>query len=927
MSSQNTRCQSVDGMPLLDVAEVSSASEQTVAPVDSVADSTGSAPIDTASITLPQKLDNVVQLTRPASSPDPKTITVPGAAKGGEEGKGGVDSAPFTSFTLSNAAFLGVLFDALPDGASPLVVSKAGDPQQGPWIPVHGRKVDEVYSGDLNTYFNCASFRRAEDGSLAARKDTASAYHVLMLDDVGTKVDRSLLGDIRPTWELETSPGNFQIGFKLKTPLTDVAEIDRLQRAVADAGLTDKGALGMARWARLPNGINGKPKYVIDGVPFSCRLHVWNPNVTYDAAQLLEALAPVSKQPKPASTENEARRSSRPPENEVYLPRSSENPVISAFKERGLYKRKISDGRHDVTCPWSNEHTDGLDTGAAYFEPSSGYPSGGFRCLHSHGEGIHIGKVLEQFGLTPSQGRGRAIIRVTQGELSTAVDAAEQVMTGHGSYFQSGGFIVEVNNDPISGDASISQLSEASLTLALSDACDWEKMDGRTGKWCRADPPERNVRMLLRKQAYKHLPPLRGLARQPFYRSDAKTLVMKPGYDSVSRCLGVFDAAKFPLPERTKEAARRALELIRSNLIGEFHFAKPVDEAATLCAIFTAVTRPALGVAPAFHVRAPSSGTGKSYLCQTIAKFAGPGFASKVSYPKSSEEATKSVLSLLLSAPAVLEFDDMDSDWIPHGPINRMLTAESITERVLGFSKTATASTSVLVLGSGNNVGPIRDLSRRVITINLNAKSATPATLAYTGNPYAEITANRERYVSAVLTIIEAWRAEGCPKSDVPSIASYGGAWSDLCRHPLIWLGLPDPAQVLIDQVQADPDSDVLQRLLEEWYRAFGDKPLTLRKVLQDAYDGDLQDALMELPVVERGSINKSKLGWFLKRNQDRIIGDYTLQKAESSERNAWRVVRVGDGATPPLPPLPSSGGPAERPTDEMSRPDPENKF
>jgi hypothetical protein len=846
---------------------------------------------------------------RPA---DADAVAVPGAAKGGEEGKGEIEPAPLTPITLSNGAFLGAIFDALPDGARPLVVGKTGDPEKWPWTAIDAREVERACSDDRNTYFNCSSFRPSEDGSLAARKDAVAAYHVLMLDDVGTKVDRSLLGDVQPTWELETSPGNFQLGFKLRTPMTDIDEVGRFQRKIADAGLTDKGALGAARWARLPNGINGKPKYAADGEPFHCRLHAWNPTAIYDVAQLLDALAPASEQSKPSAAPKAKRQARRPFGDRVYLPAGSENPVISAFKERGLYKREISKGRHDVTCPWADEHTDALDSGAAYFEPSDDYPGGGYRCQHSHGEEIQIGKILDEFGISQTRARGRSVIRVIQGELGKAVDAAEQVLTGHGGYFQSGGFVVQVNNDPVTRDASMSQLSEASLTLALSDACDWERMNTQ-GEWTRADPPERHVRMLLRRQAYTHLPALRGLARQPFYRMDADTLVTTSGYDPVSRCLGVFDAGKFTLPDCTETAAREALELIRSDLIGEFHYAKPVDETATLCAIFTAVTRPALGLAPAFHVRAPSSGTGKSYLCQIIAKFAGPGSASKVSYPKTSEEATKAVLSLLLSAPAVIEFDDMDSDWFAHGPINRMLTSEAVTERVLGYSKTATASTAVLVLGSGNNVGPVRDLSRRVITINLNAKSATPATLAYKGNPYAAITSNRERYVTAVLTIIEAWKAAGRPKTDVPSIASYGGAWSDLCRHPLIWLGLPDPAQVLIEQVQTDPDRDVLQRALEEWHRSFGDKAVTLRKVLHDIYDTDLHDAFMDLPVVERGTINRSKLGWFLKRNQDRIIGEYTLQKAESSERNAWRVVRVGEGEAAPLPSSPPSESPTAR--------------
>lgn len=84
--------------------------------------------------------------------------------------------------------------------------------------------------------------------------------------------------------------------------------------------------------------------------------------------------------------------------------------------------------------------------------------------------------------------------------------------------------------------------------------------------------------------------------------------------------------------------------------------------------------------------------------------------SAKASYPTTSEEAIKVLFSLLLTSPAVIEFDDMNADWIPDGSIKRALTAESVAEQILGVSKTATVSTRTLFLGSGSNVGPVRNL-------------------------------------------------------------------------------------------------------------------------------------------------------------------------------------------------------------------------
>lgn len=359
------------------------------------------------------------------------------------------------------------------------------------------------------------------------------------------------------------------------------------------------------------------------------------------------------------------------------------------------------------------------------------------------------------------------------------------------------------------------------------------------------------------------------------------------------------------MPEPTREAALAALAMLE-DLIAEFHFAAATDKAAALCAMLTAAHRVSLPCAPGFHVQAPVFGSGKTLLCETIGAFAGPGANLKVSYPTTSEEATKVILALLMTSPAVIEFDDMATDWIPHGTINRMLTSEKITDRILGVSKTATVSTRTLFLGSGNNVGPVRDVRRRVMSIHIDPRSASPATLSYRRNPLQRVRQYRERYVCAALTIGQAWRHAGSPSADIASIATYGGAWTDCCRLPLVWLGYPDPATSLLEQLQSDPDSDALGALLIEWYELFGSSPTTVRKALAAARFGNdnLKDALSEFPILERGEFNSSKFGWILKKNANRIVGGLKFADAQADGRKAWRVISVNAPALPPSPPL-----------------------
>jgi hypothetical protein len=841
------------------------------------------------------------------------TVFTPELEEGGKAGEGGV-------FEITNAEFIAAVFHNLPDAAFAAVCTKTGDPGIGGWPAQRADKAIEGFSADDNNYLNCSSFYFGGDGSFRALKAQFAAYHLLMLDDIGTKIPLKRLAGIALSWLIETSPDNYQAGIILDDPITDNEVAVRLLNAVIEAGLCDPGASGPStRWARLPVAINGKPKHAdAAGVPFRCRLVEWQPDMRYTPGEIVARLglelAPAGRPKREAKPSAVTVRGMGDDTDDVLTPKAAENPVVNALKGRGLYKTPLGSGKHDIICPWVHEHTDGVDTGTAYFEPDELHPLGGFCCKHSHGDKLHIRQFLEFLGVQSAEARHKSVIRVVPGELARVIDAAEKELAGRGQHYQKGGLIVSISTDPTSGDPSIAPMTVSALTRELSIAATWEKYDGRTRDWVRSDPPSKHVNILYDAKSFRHLPTLAGLARQPYFRESDGELITHAGYDKTSQLFGVFDSRQFVIPDPTLDAAREAVTLLEE-LLGEFHFVKDTDKAGALSAILTAVVRPTLPHAPGFHVRAPVMGSGKSYLCELIGAFAGGGGNAKVSYPTTSEEATKVILSLLLTSPAVIEFDDMTLDWTPHGIINRVFTAENITDRILGVSKTATVSTRTLFLGSGNNVGPVRDLLRRVLTIHLDPRCATPATLAYKSFPVERVREQRGRYVAAVLTIIEAWRRAGTPRADVENIVTYGGVWSDYCRHPLMWLGYPDPATALLEQVKRDPDGDSLAGLMREWRRVFGSAPITVRKAVETAKSGghDLLDAMREFPVEEKGEINPWKLGWLVKKNENRIIDGYEFQSATTDGRKAWRVVAAESSLSPPSPALPPSPRPVEK--------------
>lgn len=588
---------------------------------------------------------------------------------------------------------------------------------------------------------------------------------------------------------------------------------------------------------------------------------------------------------------------------EVFTPAPAVNPVIVALKVRGLYIRPLEDGRHETSCPWHHQHDGGELETATYCEPTEAAPLGAFFCAHRHTGRLRIRDLLSRLDVTPDEARCKPIIRLVAGEMNQIADCAEQVLAKEGGYYQAGNSIVTIRAHPTTGQVWTEAATEQSLTRSLSALADWMKYDGRSRTWVRCDPLPRHILMLLRAQHYAHLPALDGLARQPYFRPDG-SFSTAAGYDAGSRTFGAFDPAVFGLPEPNEDAAREALGHMEG-IVEEFPFASEADRAAALCLMLTATVRSSLPFAPAFNITASGPGSGKSYLAAVAAPFAGPGDPMNISYPTTSEEATKALLAALIPKPAVILFDDMQTDWKPHGMMNRVLTSRSVSDRLLGSNRTQTVSTSCLFIGTGNNVAPERDMRRRVVTIYLAPESEVPATQSYKGRPADLVRERREKYVAHALTVIRAWQAAGSPKADVPPIATFGDQWSDYCRQPLLWLGEPDPASSLIQQLVSDPDRDMLGMLLDAWYGEFGTRPVTVRKVVDAAEGrsgGGLLDAMTELPVMDREKINRSKLGWYLKKNENRIANGLKVVKADLSERNGWMVVPAGSSPRPAIP-------------------------
>lgn len=276
--------------------------------------------------------------------------------------------------------FLHMLADGLPDDERMILCGFDGDPATaGPhaWKPRPWRHGSEIaMPTSWNGYVTVASFRRAGDGSFRRRTETFAAGRAMMVDDVGTKVDRAVVDVLTPTARIETSPGNEQWWFMLDEPETDAARFDGMIRAFIAGSLlgNDPGMSGVTRVGRLPGFQNSKPAY--GGWTVQLRQLF---DVRYSIAELLEAF----------SLKLNGRRIKREklPTEEAIERNRAFAVAYNFLQQRKMLKKNEPDpsGWTEMTCPWIDDHSAKANTGAAIREPASENDYyGAFRCHHGH---------------------------------------------------------------------------------------------------------------------------------------------------------------------------------------------------------------------------------------------------------------------------------------------------------------------------------------------------------------------------------------------------------------------------------------------------------------------------------------------------------------------------------------------------------------
>ncbi len=505
---------------------------------------------------------------------------------------------------------------------------------------------------------------------------------------------------------------------------------------------------------------------------------------------------------------------------------------------------------------------------------------------------------------TGREPNGKPTILIEQGNLPYEVDHAEDALiAGNAGVYQRGNQLVRVSKIPkqISEDGIERPGGALVLTKVISP---WlREQFARSANWERPvkdgtkpiNPPFEHAAAYIARVGEWRVPVLNGIIATPTLRVDG-SILQEPGFDFESGLLYDPRGVEYaPVPEApSRDQAVEALDVLMRPF-REFPFADAVAKSVLVTAALTALIRRSLPTAPMFAVDAPTAGSGKTYIAQTIGIIATGHIPTLIAQGKSDEEDEKRISTVLIAGDPIVVVDNCERT-ISGDALCGVLTAETWGARILGKSELAKVPTNTLFMATGNNLVVAGDMARRILVCRLDPRMENPEQAEYDFDPRTEAAEHRTEIVSAGLTILRAFITADRPKQSKP-LGSFS-EWN-LVRDAVIWLGLPDPAITVERNKVDDPLKSELSNLLELWVAALGEKKVGLADIgieAEQSRSSQINELYQALSSMTRnGQFNTKSIGRLLRKHIDRIVNGRALRKNSGSSGSLLYRVEIID--------------------------------
>jgi hypothetical protein len=387
-----------------------------------------------------------------------------------------------------------------------------------------------------------------------------------------------------------------------------------------------------------------------------------------------------------------------------------------------------------------------------------------------------------------------------------------------------------------------------------------------------------------------------------------------PGYDPQT---GLFHdkSPTIDVPLKpSHDAARRSAEVLLFPF-SEYQFDNPAaGQALLLAAIFTAIERPFLSVAPMFVVRSSMPGTGKGKIVRGLVRLAFDTAPVVITWGGSSEEFEKRLAALLLRTPGVLSIDNANGMQIKGDLLESIITEGRADIRPLGYSKIVKVRNRSLITLTGNNPIITGDMARRALSIEIVPRSADPERDRYPFDPAEIIRRRRTDFLMAAFIAMRAFRLAGMPRQRLPAVGSFDD-WSRRVRDLVYWLTGYDVSEGFRQNKAEDPRRQGDASLLSALHQHFGTTPfkgaevIAVHERVADRWRSSpgqpapteqaLHDALDD--VLGSRGVNAKLFGYWARRLNGAHNGGFILETRHNPATNANDItVRQTQQGQPP---------------------------
>jgi putative DNA primase/helicase len=382
----------------------------------------------------------------------------------------------------------------------------------------------------------------------------------------------------------------------------------------------------------------------------------------------------------------------------------------------------------------------------------------------------------------------------------------------------------------------------------------------------------------------------------------------KPGYDRASKCFyRPAEGLEVPrVPDRpTNEDVAEPRRLIVDELLADFPFVGenrneagellPNPERAHAVAFMLEPFVRVLidGSTPMYLFEAPTFGTGKTLLAQCLATpTLGARKLALMAEARDEDEWRKRLTAKLRTAPAYLVIDNVRRA-LDSGPLAMMLTAGVVEDRLLGVSEMVTMPVRCTIAATANNATLSDEMARRVVRCRLDANLEAPEDRTEFRHELALwAVEHRGELVWAVLTLVRAWVAEGCPTGPERPLGSFE-SWTKVLGGILKVAGIPGLLTNMSDVRAHTRDTDHAELLHALYDESQGnefvaaDMASVARLVLRTRDDASDQSA-------------SSKLGYRLRQIVDRPMAGLVLRHGPEAHGTGrkWVVQKTGSGSS-----------------------------